>query len=161
MSIKDFKAFGQPLLNLIAASPYLVTEDEVTFDLVGDSNHAKATKKELPIKENIYTIFVAQGGGNVKAKGRSATDAKRASLPKGIGATGVQRSTYISTTPINGTTSPTDPLNTLSYTSGASFLHELSPDNVGLYLNSWERWYDTNNPKRGGPWSRRQVIPIT
>lgn len=86
--IKDFRTFGNPLLNLIAASPNATTDDEAIFNLVLNINRKHPTHTHTKIADACVTDWTNQGGGNMKAGSKSAHDSKRHSLAEG--ADGVQ-----------------------------------------------------------------------
>ena len=91
--IKDFRAFGSPLLNIIAASPNATSDDEEIFNLVLNKNRKKPTHSHTKIADACYTDWTGSGGGNMKAASRSETDSSRHSLAEG--ADGVQYATMI------------------------------------------------------------------
>lgn len=157
LTIKNFIIFAQPLLDIIAASPNLTSDDELTFNMVGTSNRANPTKKETPIANAIFSKLIQMGGGNMRAKGYTATDAKRASLPTGVGADSVKRYWAISDKAESGPASYNSAGVQSEVLTGASTIMELGADNTGKYLNYWDQWYDTKNKKRGGPVSEKQV----
>ena len=155
--IADFITFATPLLNVIAASPNITSDDELVFNVVADNAHASPTHRTDPISKEIYSKLVAGGGGNIKAKGYTSTTARRAGLPPDTGADSVRRFYALSTTAINGPANYNSAGVTKEVNTGASFLMELGAENVGMYINYWDQWYDTKNPKRGGPISEKQV----
>ncbi len=157
LAIKNFITFAQPLLDIIAASPNLTSDDELVFKVVGTSNRANPTKKENPIAVAIFSKLIQMGGGNMKAKGYTATDAKRASLPKDVGADSVKRYWAISDKADTGPANYNSAGVQSEVLTGSSTIMELGADNTGKYLNYWDQWYDTKNKKRGGPVSEKQV----
>lgn len=86
--IKAFRVFGNPLLNLIAASPNATSDDEAIFNLILTINHKHPTHTHTKIEDACHTDWTGHGGGNMKAGSRSTTDTKRHSLA--AGADGVQ-----------------------------------------------------------------------
>jgi len=86
--IKNFRAFADPLLNIIAASPNATTDDEAIFNLVLNINRKHPTHTHTKIVDACFTDWTGSGGGNMKAGSRSTTDTKRHSLAEG--ADGVQ-----------------------------------------------------------------------
>jgi len=155
--IKNFIVFAKPLLDVVAASPNITTDDELVFNVVGDSAHAAPVHRTDPIANAIFTKLVQAGGGKMKAKGYAVATAKRASLPPKTGADSVKRFYALSTTAANGPANYNSAGVTVEANTGASFLMELGAENSGQYLNYWDQWYDTKNPKRGGPISSKQV----
>ena len=161
LAIKNFITFAQPLLDIIAASPNLTSDDELMFNVVGSSNRANPTHRTDPIEAAIYTKLVQVGGGRMRAKGYTTTTARRAGLPPDTGADSVKRYWALSTTAINGPATYRTAGVVSEVETGASTIMEFGADNIGQYLNYWDQWYDTKNPKRGGPISERQVKLIS
>ena len=155
--IKNFGIFATPLLDIIAASPNITTDDELVFNVVADNAHAAPTHRTEPIANAIYTKLVQTTGGNIKAKGYAVATAKRAGLPPETGADSVKRYYAISTTATNGPANYNSAGVTVEVNTGASLLMQLGAENSGMYINYWDQWYDTKNPKRGGPISSKQV----
>ncbi len=155
--IKNFNTFGMPLLNVIAASPNITSDDELVFNVVADSAHASPTHRTDPISNVIFTKLVQASGGKIKAKGYTTSTSKRASLPADTGADSVKRYFALSDKPTTGPANYNSPGVTVEINTGASLLMELGAENSGQYLNYWDQWFDSKNPKRGGPISEKQV----
>lgn len=86
--IKEFRAFGGPLLDLIAASPNAGTDDERIFNLVLNKNRHHASHTHTKIADACVTEWTGDGQGTKKAASKTSTDSKRHSLAPG--ADGVQ-----------------------------------------------------------------------
>src|SRR5205085_10753699 len=52
-AMHDFKAFAQPLLNIIAASPEATDDDAAVFNLVLDKNHKNPSRPTTPISDTV------------------------------------------------------------------------------------------------------------
>ncbi|MHB8259172.1 MAG: hypothetical protein ACYDCN_05935 [Bacteroidia bacterium] len=91
--IKDFRAFADPLLSLIAANPNSTATEEQIFNLVLNKNRKKPTHTHTKIADQCFTDWTGHGGGNMKAGSKSEHDSKRHSLAEG--ADGVQYATMI------------------------------------------------------------------
>ena len=156
-TIKKFVAFAQPLLDVIAASPNIISDDELTFNVVATANRAKPTHKTDPIEAAIFTKLIQLGGGRMRAKGYTSTEAKRASLPAGVGADSVKRYYALSDKATDGPAAYNSVGVLSEVRTGASTIMDFGADNSGKFLNYWDQWYDTKNPKRGGPVSEKQV----
>jgi hypothetical protein len=81
--IEDFRAFANPLLNIIAASPNATPDDENIFNLVLGVNRKKASHAHTKIADKCITGLITGKGGNMRAESRSDHDSKRASLAEG------------------------------------------------------------------------------
>ena len=81
--IAGFRAFGNPLLDVIAASPNATSDDEAIFNLVLNINRKKASHSHTPIADLCYTDWSVGSGGNKTAGSKSAHDSKRHSLAEG------------------------------------------------------------------------------
>ena len=144
----------------MAACAGATSDDEEVFNFVKDANHADPTHHDLAIGEDIFSIILAPGGQKIKYKCRTSVAAKRAKLPEGSGADSVRKSYAISTTKINGPDNQDSAGTIKEITSGVSSTLELPADSSGQYLNSWEQWWDTKHPKRGGKWGKKSVTLI-
>ncbi|HEX7415022.1 MAG TPA: hypothetical protein VF411_13340 [Bacteroidia bacterium] len=91
--IKAFRAFGGPLLNIIAASPNAGTDEERIFNLVLNINRHHGTHTHTKIADACITDWSGNGGGNMKAGSKSLHDSKHHSVA--AGADGVQYATMI------------------------------------------------------------------
>jgi hypothetical protein len=145
--MRAFRAFAQPLLNIIAASPATTNDDAAVYNVVRDSEHANPTHPITPIAENVMADARQIGGGQVEFTCRTSHDSKRAS--KAEGADSVQVAYIIGTTPpanINATTSK-------EVFTHAKFTFHAGAENAGNKLYIYMRWYNTKHPELAGPWS--------
>ncbi|HEX7414744.1 MAG TPA: hypothetical protein VF411_11940 [Bacteroidia bacterium] len=86
--IAAFRAFANPLLNIIAASPNATSDDETIFNLVLNVNRHHGTHTHTKIADKCVTEWAGEGVGTKKAASKSSADTKRHSLA--AGADGVQ-----------------------------------------------------------------------
>ncbi|HEX7415256.1 MAG TPA: hypothetical protein VF411_14520 [Bacteroidia bacterium] len=69
--IADFRAFANPLLHIIAASPNATEVDEKAFNLVLNKNRKKASHSHTKIADQCYTYWDEGAWGEMKAFSRN------------------------------------------------------------------------------------------
>ena len=136
--------------------------DEVRAKLSRKTGLKKKKAKSPEIKESCHPTMRNLGGGIMKCSCKTATEAKRASKPKG--ADGLQIAYSIIDQPHQDSVpdesqvkrivliSPSQCSN-LGFYSKALFKLELDPINVGRNLQYFVRWYNSKHPENAGPWS--------
>ena len=81
--IKDFRAFANPLLSIIAASPNASADEENIFNLVLNVNRPHPSKTHTKIADLCITGWKSGLLGSMKATSRNDHVSKRASLVAG------------------------------------------------------------------------------
>ena len=150
--IKDFKTFAQPQLNIIASCTAATTDDALVFNVVlvrKTPSHSHA-----PITGKCYIVYELLGGGKIKFKCRSISDARRASLIEGADAVEI---VYI-TGDANAKVPTADEMGNGTSFSKATFILSLGTLTTGKVLYIYFRWINTKHPETASPWSELQII---
>ena len=149
--LKEFRAFARPLLNIIAASTIITTDDEGVFNLVADAHHKKPTRRMSIIQEQCYSVADGIGGGEMKNVVRTNNSSKRNHIF--ADATGFECAYTITDKP----TTLSDPSNAVSkYFTKSKAIISLGANNKGKYMNHCERWVYGPNPNFNGPFNTSQ-----
>jgi phosphomannomutase len=151
--IKSFHTFGNPLLNVIAASPNANATDAAKFNVVIE--RARPTHHTEPIAERCFATAQTLGGGEMKISCRTDHDASRAS--KADHADSEQIAWIIADAP---PANVNDVANKEIITK-ASFTLHLGAENAGRKLFFFSRWYNTKHPELAGPWSDLNTAVIS
>ncbi len=151
--MKAFRMFGQPLLNVMAASPNAISSDEETFNFV--IGHADPTHIETGIEQFCNSEWTTIGGAIMK--GRCHVEGVGVGLDTAEHATGVELAYTIGDTPF------TDPdasgVIHKTYTSATFELHLGLPNSLKK-LNYTQRWINFTHPELNGPYSPVQTTGI-
>lgn len=154
--MKDFRTFGSPLLNIMAASPNATQADEQMFNF--KIRPAAPTRPVTVITEAVTCETKSLNGGLVEFTCRPAHDSKRPSkLP---GSDSIQLAYLLH--PREGASSP-DPDSDLmakDLFSKAVFIKNFGVANKGRLVICYLRWYNTKRPHLSGPWTGPFVVGI-
>jgi hypothetical protein len=150
--IRDFRAFANPQLDIMAASPNATAADEVIYNFKID--RAEPVHPETPIAEDCILGITALGQGNLRIRCRVSEDASRASVP--LDAKGLELRYLIGDAP---------PLSVddcpLSKTSTkALFTFSAGAANSGKKMFAYARWIDFSDDSRAGSWSAMVTVVI-
>ncbi len=152
---KAFRAFAQPILNVIASSLNANDTDAKTFRVV--LTRKKSTRPQDRIKTNCYAIVKMIGGTYFECKCRSISDSKRASLAPGVD--GVEIAYVIGD---KDTKAPdADSIEKRKTFSKAVFTDVLGTASTGKVLYIYFRWTYLKHPLLAGPWSDLYIISIS
>lgn len=163
--MKDFRTFGNPILNGIAASPNAGSEEEIMFNM--KTKKAKPSFKKVGIEETVMFSAEMLGGGDLQFSCRAANHSGRPKLA--AGANSVQLAFCITSTDNNplkflssGKPLPTpeDANMSREIFTRAMFWLRTGPKNVGKGAIVFARWYNTKHPHLSGPWSAVTFIVI-
>jgi len=143
--MNEFFVFSKPLLNIMAASPNAVTQDENIFNF--KITRKKPTRPTAPISEVVVLDLNPIGGGTMRVKGRQDEEAKRGKIPETAKA--------IEVCWIVGTAPPASVLDCTEniISTRASFTMNVGAENHNLNIYAFARWIDTTNPARAGAWT--------
>ena len=164
--MKNFRTFGNPLLDVMAASPNATEDDEITFNF--KIGRAAAHHSDTPIEGTVLFEAVQQGGGDFRFSCRTGNDGNHASLADG--ADTVQLAYKF----INGGNTPPTPqpggddlptpedegMQRDVFTK-AIFIFHAGPTKVGKIMVVFARWYNTKHPHLAGPWSQVKVVIVS
>ena len=161
--MSSFRAFSQPLLNIMAASPNATSNDEHVFNFkIGRANPTHAT---TPIADTVLFDAKTLGGGQLHFTCRTAADSHRASIA--AGADSVQLAYEVTDSgnnnpnPNPGTIpTPEDKGMVRETFTHAQFTFHAGAVNVGKRLVVFARWFNTKHPELAGPWSAITVVVI-
>lgn len=169
--IKSFRTFANPLLNRMAASPFVRPADEQVFRFV--ANRDTTPTERGKINDLPHPLMQAIGGGEVKIKVRTLSDATRASRHPLADAVEVRWAVLAPTaagsgspspgTPSSGTpaipNTPDDCVNVFT-SRKALFVLATGPASKNKNLYCFFRWINTVNPANSGPWSNMFQTPL-
>jgi hypothetical protein len=150
--IVDFHEFGQPNLNIMAASPNASNLDAQTFKFI--IGHADPVHPTVAISDPCYALGHAMGGGNVAFQCRVLANASRPHLHSG--SDGVQLAYKLGDPAPAGFDTGTQK----QFFTKASFILSLGDLAGGQHLYVYARWYNSKHPELSGPWSLVQMIPV-
>ncbi len=158
--IKDFRTFGNPLLDIMAVSPKADTEDETQLRFKKKSSYEKPVRHKDPIEEQCYPVIRQLGGDKLKFGCGTATDTKRKSLaPTADGVlVSYTRIDKAEETPVL----PADPEDCKKQKafSTATFVLDTGAGKPGDRLVGFVQWNDSKNPDRTGPESTMFDVTI-
>jgi len=142
---ETFIGFAQPLLDIMAASPNADDNDETALNFkIGRSTPSHPT---TPIVQQCFVTLQGVGGAMVKFKCKTATDAKRASLPHE--ANSIMIAYKVGEVP----PANADDGTVKEIITRASDVRSLGIENRGEQVFMYARWYNTHYPQFAGPWS--------
>jgi len=152
--MKDFRAFAQPQLNIIAASDNATTDDATVFNVV--LVRKTPTRVHPVITAICYALASLLGGAKLKFKCRTISDGKTSKLAEGADTVEVA---YIIGD--KDTKAPSaDEIDTRKTFSKATFVLSLGTVNSGKILYIYFRWTNSKHPETASPWSDLQIIQI-
>lgn len=159
----DFRAFANPLLNIMAASPNAIHDDEVILHF--KIGKAPAHHQTTPFTDTVQFEAQNLGGGELQFSCRVSSDMHRPSLIEGADSVQVA---YQIMVPDGGTPPPGgDPIPTpddegmqREIFTHAQFVFNAGVTNVGKRMVVFVRWYNTKHPELAGPWSAVRMIVI-
>ena len=163
--MKDFRTFGNPVLNGIAANPNAGNKEEIIFNL--KTKKTKPSVKKVGIEERVMFYAEMLGGGDLQFKCRATNHSGRPKLA--TGANSVQLAFCITSADNNplkflGTDkplpTPEDANMTREIFTRAMFWLRTGPKNVGKGAVVFARWYNTKHPQLSGPWSAISFVVI-
>lgn len=172
--IEDFHVFGNPLLNLAAASSAATHDDEVAMNF--KIGRHEPTHRTVALSEKLILGALAQGGGDIHFTGRTSTDASRPSKP--AGSDSMQLAFMIQgadDTPVpvppNPNPNPNPDPNKLPSPDSSKFTKEIltrasitvhfGTDNTGKIIICAARWFNTKHPELAGSWSSLVALMIS
>ena len=152
LSMKGFKTFSQPLLNIIAASPAATTLDASTFGFtLGRKN---PTTPNTPLNFSMMLDVQSKGGGDMAIKCRTSNDSNRPGKPNG--ADTVQLAIHLGDTP----PANADDNTIRELSTKASFIYHAGTANSGKSMHVFARWYNTKHPELAAPWSAMLTVIV-
>jgi hypothetical protein len=151
--MQAFRDFGNPLLEIVAASPVANESDEEALNFKADRK--APTRPTTPLAEQCIASTQSLGGGQARFICRTEHDTARASLAEG--ADSVQIAYKIGEQPPQD---PDDGTKTIISTR-ASSVQALGADNSGKKLHYYVRWFNTKYPQFAGPWSAVKTVILT
>jgi hypothetical protein len=166
--IEDFHVFGNPLLNLAAASSVATHDDEVAMNF--KIGRHEPTHRTVPLSEKLILGALAQGGGDVRFTGRTGTDASRPSKPAGSDSMQLAFMLQgVGDTPVpvppqpdpDRLPSPDSSKFTKEILTHASMIVHFGTDNQGKILIAAARWFNTKHPELAGSWSSLVALMIS
>ena len=147
----NFSVFFTPLLVRMSGSPAVTTDDRLILN-IAEPNHSHRIPTSQ-IKDAIFALIVANGGGNINIACRTEHDASRPSLPRD--ADGVEIAFSISTQP------PTpDDAQYKKQFSKSKFTISGGMGNIGKQMYIYVRWINSKHPAIAGDWSMVYSIMI-
>jgi hypothetical protein len=150
--MKNFREFGNPLLNLMAASFNANEKDAVILNFA--LGRKAPTKPESPIAEKSFTSLKILGGSEIKAASKTDHDASRASVAEH--ADGVQYAYVVANDP----PANVDDGTVKEFYSGSTHTFNLGVENLGKRFYVYTRWYNSKYPEFAGPWSNLYQVII-
>lgn len=154
--MEEFREFGQPQLNIMAASANATSDDELVFNFkIGRAAPVHHTE---PIAETVEFSIKTLGGGDLRFTCRTASDSSRASIPDGADSVQLAYAIAGKDTPANNSgegevPTPNDPDMRRELFTKAQFTFQTGASNVGKRIIVFARWYNTKHPALAGPWS--------
>ncbi len=152
LAMKGFKAFAQPLIDIMAVSPAATADDANAFNFVLDRK--KPSQSHTALTDKVVLDAKPIGGGDVAMKAKTSTDSSRASKPDG--ADSVQLAYAFGATP----PANMDKGTTKDIFTKASFTLHAGTDNIGSKMYVYARWYNTKHPELAGPWTVMLTLTV-
>ena len=150
--IKDFHTFGNPLLNIVAASPNFTQTDANVFHIAFQNGSGKGSS--VQITDTCFADIKAIGGGDMQFRCHDEGSA-RASLNEHADI--VEISYVIAEFPPAG---PQMDGTTHKVFSRAGFVLNTGSDHAGKKMWVWVRWGNLHNQNLSGPWGLPQQAII-
>ena len=152
--MKDFRAFAQPQLHIIAASGNATTDDASVFKIV--LVRKTPTRVHPVIAFICYALASLLGGAKIKFKCRTISDGKGAKLAEGADTVEVAYIIGDKDTKVPSA----DEIEARKTFSKATFILSLGTLNSGKILYIYFRWTNSKHPDTASPWSDLQIIQI-
>ena len=149
---KSFRAFAQPLLNMMSGIRTATADDAAVLNFV--LVRKNPTHPTTSLTEVVVPFLTNLGGSQIKVKCRGPEDTKHYSKPKG--ATGVEMFYVFGETP------PKDrsECKVSFYSSKSIWKMSFDPGMETRNLYAYFRWVVATDPSRNGPWSGQYNITI-
>jgi hypothetical protein len=162
---KNFKTFANPLLDIIAACPAAIAQDEKEFNLVLKANRDKSPTAKGKIATYPMVSIKGIGGGQMKVRVRIDEDASRASMHEKADLielrymVGFPDNAASSTDTPDVPTAEDAPNHVVS--KKANFYIYLGVAAAGKHVLAFVRWVNTSNPENSGPWTPLIIAVIS
>lgn len=169
--MKGFRTFANPLLNRMAVSPNVRPADEQVFRFVANRDTTPTGRGK--INDLPHPLLQAIGGGEVKIKVRTLSDATRASRHPLADAVEVRWVVLAPAAAGSGTPTPGTPSSAAVvipevpdncpnvFTSRKAFFTlATGPASKNKNLYCFFRWINTVTPANSGPWSNLFQTPL-
>lgn len=152
--LKEFRIFSRPLLNIMAASPNVITQDEVVMRFV--KNPKKPSRPSAPVAEVVLLNMQSIGGGGFRFSGRYPSDEDRYSVPPDASGLEIRwKIGSIEEVPANVDECPNHHTSTK-----ARFNLNMGAGNHNKNIYLFARWTDIHNPSRAGDWTDMKTSGI-
>ena len=151
-SMAAFRAFAQPLLDIIAASPNALAQDaEVLNFKIG---RAEPTHPHTPIDKPCLVSLQSMGGARVRFTCRAVIESKRAALPADADCLEVAYKI--------GGTAPANALDATEkfFVTRASDIRDFGVQNEGEVMYVFARWNSMRHPELAGVWSPMNTVRL-
>ena len=146
-----FRTLFNPFLNRMSGSANITSQDRLILKIAPPVT--AYSKRQTPLKENIYALITAGGGGNINIMCRTEQDASRGSLPND--SDGVEIVWSIGTPP--ETANDTHFNRTFSK---SKFTIDAGLTNSSKKIYIYVRWINSRHPEIAGKWSMQYSVMI-
>ena len=145
--MNDFFDFSKPLLNIMAASPNAITQDENIFNF--KITRANPTRPTTPIAEVVVLELKPIGGGDIRVRARESELATRGRIPDDAKALEIRYKVGA----IGEAPASVGETNEVVISTRAIFVLNVGDENHNLNIYAFARWIDTTNAARAGSWT--------
>ncbi|MDZ4844330.1 MAG: hypothetical protein SH857_02145 [Chitinophagales bacterium] len=147
-----FRAFAQPLLDIMAACPAALVQDAETLNFkIGRSD---PTHPHLPIGNPCLMSLASVGGGRIRFSCRAEIESKRAALPAEADCLEVAYKIggIVPANPFDGTSN--------YFVTRASDVRDFGVENAGQVLYVFARWNSMRHPELAGVWCPMNTVRL-
>lgn len=152
--LTEFRTFSRPLLNIMAASPNAIVQDETILRFV--KNPKKPVRPTAPITEVVLLAVQSIGGGGFRFSARYPSDEDRYSIPED--ASGLEIRWKIGS--IEEVPANVDECTKHHISTRARFSLNVGAENHNKNIYLFARWTDIHNPSRAGDWTDMKMSGI-